>query len=170
MPNLLKARPRIGTMKMMLFFVFSIGLLCSMENQELNAQTGATASPSGKTFVGWNTAATPFTTITGIIQKPGSTTSSRCSAGSCASLATPQGNVLVLLGSYQKKALQDVVVLGSSMQASGQIQDVDGQKLLIAKQIVVGGKTIAIRNDHGFLIHERTGTRVHTQTLQNGGN
>jgi len=157
-------------MKMMLFFVFSIALLCSMENQELNAQTGVTASPSGKTFVGWNTAATPLTTITGIIQKPGSTTSNRCSAGSCASLATPQGNVLVLLGSYQKKALQDVVVLGSSMQASGQIQDVDGQKLLIAKQIVVGGKTIAIRNDHGFLIHERTGTRVHTQTLQNGDN
>jgi hypothetical protein len=156
-------------MKMMLFFVFSIGLLCSMENQELNAQTGATASPSGKTFVGWNTAAT-LTTITGIIQKPGSTTSSRCSAGSCASLATPQGNVLVLLGSYQKKALQDVVVPGSSMQASGQIQDVDRQKLLVAKQIVVGGKTIAIRNGHGSLIHERTGTRVHTQTLQNGGN
>ena len=56
------------------------------------------------------------------------------------------------------------------MQVSGQIQDVDGQKLLIAKQIVVGGKMIAIRNDHGFLIHERTGTRVHTQTLRNGGN
>ena len=111
-------------MKMMLFFVFSIGLLCSMENQELNAQTGATASPSGKTFVGWNTGAT-LTTITGIIQKPGSTTSSRCSAGSCASLATPQGNVLVLLGSYQKKALQAVVVPGSSMQVSGQIQDVE---------------------------------------------
>lgn len=156
-------------MKMMRFFVFSIGLLCSMENQELNAQTGATAGPSAKIFVGWH-AATPLTTITGIIQKPGSTTSGRCSAGSCASLATPQGNVLVLLGSYQKKALQDVVVPGSSMQASGQIQDVDGQKLLIAKQIVVGGKTIAIRNDHGSLIHERTGTRVHTQTLQNGGN
>ena len=48
-------------MKIMLFFVFSIGLLCSMENQELNAQTGDTASPSGKTFVGWNTAATPLT-------------------------------------------------------------------------------------------------------------
>jgi len=66
--------------------------------------------------------------------------------------------------------LQDVVVPGSSMQASGQIQDVDGQKLLVANRIVVGGKTIAIRNDHGSLIHERTGTRVHTQTLQNGGN
>jgi hypothetical protein len=155
-------------MKIMLLLGFSVVLLCSVEIQGLDAQTGATARPADKSFVGWNTAATPLTTITGIIQKPGSITSTRCSAGACASLATPQGNVLILLGSYQKEALQSVLMAGSPMQASGQIQDVGGQKLLVAKQIVVGGKTIAIRNDHGFLIHERTATRVHTQTLQTG--
>jgi hypothetical protein len=157
-------------MKIMLLLGFSVALLCSVEIQELNAQTGATARPADKTFVGWNIVATPLTTITGIIQKPGSTTSTRCSAGACASLATPQGNVLILLGSYQKVALQSVLTAGSSMQASGQIQDVDGQKLLVAKQIVIGGKTIAIRNNHGFLIHERTAIRVHTQTLLTGEN
>ena len=69
-------------------------------------------------------------------------------------VATTTGAQDVHLGSYLAKNVTDnllhdnaqVIVVGSYVNLAG-------KNILLARQLVVGGQTIAIRNQHGFLIH-----------------
>jgi hypothetical protein len=107
--------------------------------------------------------------VTGIVLAVETTGSVTCRSGFCAVMAMPQGSVEVLFGPYQSQALQQVVLPGRSIQVEGRFQNLKGRAVLLAKQLVVDGQPITIRNAHGFLVHSRTTVRAYTQTLQDGG-
>lgn len=134
------------------------------------AQTADTSQKSSAGYVGWDAKNTksPEIMVAGIVQRVDAAGTTDCRVGLCALMEMPQGPVEILLGPYRSQTLQQVIVPGRSMQVSGRLQNIQGQNVLLASQLVVDGQQITIRNDHGFLVHPRTTARVHTQTLQNG--
>jgi hypothetical protein len=78
------------------------------------------------------------------------------------------GPLYVSVGPYLAPDIQKVLVAGQRVQVTGKIQNIHGQSYLIARQLLLGGRQIAIRNDQGALIQPRTQARIHSQSLQNG--
>ncbi|HXZ31995.1 MAG TPA: hypothetical protein VEH30_06915 [Terriglobales bacterium] len=87
-------------------------------------------------------------------------------------LATSQGVIDANLGPYLTKNVQQSLTNGEEVQVFGVLQGSGDQNYLIARQLIIGGKRITIRNEYGFLVHpqSRTGSQSRQgQTDLNGG-
>lgn len=158
-------------MKRILILALFAVVLCAIARDSVQAQTNDMSQRTSAGYIGWDAtdSKTPAITITGIVQAVETTGSAACRNGFCVVMAVPQGSVEVLFGPYQSQALQQVVLPGRSIQVEGRFQNLKGRNVLLAKQLVVDGQPITIRNAHGFLVHSRTTVRAYTQTLQDGG-
>ncbi|MDW5266946.1 MULTISPECIES: hypothetical protein [Acidobacteriaceae] len=156
--------------KILILALFAV-LLCAIACDSVQAQTNDISQRTSPGYIGWDATASkmPATTVTGTVLAVETTGSATCRSGFCAVMAMPQGSVEVLFGPYQSQALQQVVLPGRSIQVEGRFQNLKGQNVLFAKQLIMDGQPITIRNAHGFLVHSRTTVRAYTQTLQDGG-
>jgi DNA/RNA endonuclease YhcR with UshA esterase domain len=87
-------------------------------------------------------------------------------------LGTPQGVSDASVGPYLELDIQQTLIAGKQVQVFGQVKTIHEQNYLLVRQLVVDGKVIAVRNDHGSLIRTRSQERTHTQSYsndQNGG-
>jgi len=82
-----------------------------------------------------------------------------------------QGTLYVSAGPFLAESVMQSLAAGQMIHAVGIVQTFNGQNYLLARQLVIGGQTIEVRNSHGFLIHPSTGPRsssAHPQGLLGG--
>jgi DNA/RNA endonuclease YhcR with UshA esterase domain len=87
-------------------------------------------------------------------------------------LGTPQGVLDASVGPYLGLDIQQTLLAGKQVQVFGQVKTIHEQNYLLVRQLVVDGKIIAVRNDHGSLVRTRSQERTNTQfslNNQNGG-
>jgi hypothetical protein len=87
-------------------------------------------------------------------------------------LGTPQGGIDASVGPYLAADVRQALVAGKQIQVIGQVKTIHEQKYLLVRQIVLDGKPIVVRNDHGSLVRTRLNERFVTQSSlsnQNGG-
>jgi hypothetical protein len=75
------------------------------------------------------------------------------------------------VGPYLPKDVQEQLRTGEPVQVTGMIETFQGKDYLLARVLVVGGRQITVRNEHGFLV--RLQSPAHSQQSRNelnGGN
>ena len=157
-------------MKQVLLSVFPVMLmLYGTWVQNAAAQTGIATQPSSQ-FVGLDSIKSGIsdTAITATIQQVIPNHTPGTPPGTNLKLGTMTGPLYVSAGPYLAPEIQKALVAGQRVQVTGKIQNIHGQNYLIARQLLLGGRQIAIRNDQGAVIRPRTQARTHSQSLQNG--
>jgi hypothetical protein len=85
-------------------------------------------------------------------------------------VATTTGTQDVHLGSYLSKNLtENLLHANAQVIVAGSYINLGGRNVLLARQLVVGGQTIAIRNQNGFLIRPKPEGTVHRVASRTGG-
>jgi hypothetical protein len=156
--------------KQVLLSVFPVMLmLYGTRVQNAVAQTGIATQPSSQ-FVGLDSIKSGISdmAITATIQQVIPNHPPGTPAGTNLTVGTITRPIYVSVGPYLAPDIQKALVAGQRVQVTGKIQNVHGQSYLIARQLLLGGRHIAIRNDQGSLIRPRTQARIHSQSLQNG--
>lgn len=67
----------------------------------------------------------------------------------------PEGLVDAHVGPYLTKEVQEALHMGLPLQIVGAKVEVHGKQYLLARQLIFGGRTVAVRNENGFLVHVR---------------
>ncbi len=84
-----------------------------------------------------------------------------------------QGMVDAHVGPFLAKDVQAALHTGLPVQIVGAMQEINGKQYLLARQLIFGGRMVAVRNEHGFLVHnvaKRTRATVRvSQHEVNGG-
>src|SRR6202020_3117871 len=140
--------------------VFCGGLI-----MEATAQSNVTSQPSSG-FIGWDTSKPKSSdvAVTAIIQEVVPNHVSGIPAGFHIMLGTPQGVLDASVGPYLPPDIQQTLVAGKQIQVFGQVKTIHDQKYLLVRQLVLDGKPIIVRNDHGSLIRTRSQERTPTQS------
>ena len=77
-------------------------------------------------------------------------------------VATTSGTQDVHLGSYlPKHVTENLLHANAQVIVVGGYVNLAGKNIFLARQLVVGGQTIAVRNEHGFLIMPKTENSNH---------
>jgi hypothetical protein len=160
-------------MKRLFIPLLPVILFCGVLTTDAAAQNGI-ASQSSSVFVGWD-ASKPKSAdvaVTAIIQEVVSNHASGTPAGLNVMLGTPQGAIDANVGPYLTPDIRQALVAGKQIQVIGQVTTINDQRYLLVRQLVLNGKTIVVRNDHGSLVRTRSNGRSVTQSSlssQNGG-
>lgn len=148
-------------------------LLCGGLIMDATAQSSTPSQPSTG-FIGWD-ASKPKSSdvaVTAIIQQAVSNHASGIPGGLHLMLGTPQGVLDANVGPYLALDIQQALSAGQQVQVVGQVKTIHGQQYLLVRQLVLNGKQIVVRNDHGALVRARSHERTHTESSlisQNGG-
>ena len=158
-------------MKKLFILMLPTVLLCGALTREAAAQDD-TASQSSTGFIGWNVSQprSSDVAVTAIIQEVVPNHASGIPAGFHIMLGTPQGVLDASVGPYLQLNIQQALVAGKQVQVFGQVKTIHDQKYLLVRQLVLDGKPIIVRNDHGSLIRTRSQERTSTQSSLNGQN
>ena len=88
----------------------------------------------------------------------------------------PHGTVDAHLGPYLTKETQEALHTGTPVQIIGAMQTLHGKEILLARQLIFGGRIVTIRSPHGFLVRAHATRRVVSseseksdRTSSNGG-
>jgi hypothetical protein len=158
------ARILAGPLSVLLFATFAIPLGAQVASESL----------AGRGF-GPAYDVAHETTLTGTIQEVVANHAAGSPAGMHLLIAGPQGTVDAHLGPYLSKDTQEALHLGAPVQVVGAMEVLHGQRILLARQLIVGGRTVTIRSPHGFLVRERVRHAASSQreevstTESNGG-
>jgi DNA/RNA endonuclease YhcR with UshA esterase domain len=160
-------------MKKLFISLLPAVLLCGGLTMDATAQSSVTSQPA-TSFIGWDTSKPKSSdvAVTAIIQQVVPNHASGIPAGLHVMLGTPQGVLDASVGPYLEPDIQQTLIAGKQVQVFGQVKTIHEQSYLLVRQLVVDGKVIAVRNDHGSLIRTRSQERTHTQSYsndQNGG-
>ena len=157
-------------MKRLFVLVLPVMLLCGPWIQNATAQTGNSTQLSSSRFVGLdsNKPEFPDVAVSATIQQVIPNHVPGTPAGLYLSLGTSQGALHVSVGPYLSQEVQQALAVGEKVQVSGKVQNIRGQNYLLARQLVLGGRQIMIRNDQGSLVRPHSQSRTHAQSLQNG--
>lgn len=113
-------------------------------------------------------------TVNGSIQRAIAITTPGVPSGLHLLVAGSQGVVDAHLGPYMTKEIQEGLHNGATVQIVGAVENVHGKSYLLARQVIVGGQTIVVRSENGFLLRQKPGSapvksaRV-PQAERNGG-
>jgi hypothetical protein len=110
------------------------------------------------------------TTISGSIDEVVSGHSAGSPAGLHVLVNTAQGIIDASVGSYLSADVRDSLSKGQAVQMVGMKVAIGGNEYLVARTLTVAGHAVAIRNEHGFLIHPRAndGKKVRLQNVAGG--
>jgi hypothetical protein len=161
------------TTKWLFIPVFPILLLCGIVTSAALAQDGNSLQ-SAAAVGALNVKQVPANEITvaGTIQQVPSGHTPGSPAGLHILVNRPQGALDTSVGPYVTDDVQRALSTGQSIQVIGVVQTINGHNYLLARQLVVAGRQIPIRNENGFLVHthSRTGNRPQpSQSELNGG-
>ena len=148
-------------------------LLCGALTTDATAQNSV-ASQTSTGFIGWDSSKPKSSdvAVTAIIQEVVPNHASGIPGGLHIMLDTPQGVLDASVGPYLLPDIRQALVAGKQVQVFGQVKTIHEQKYLLVRQLVLDGKPVIIRNDHGSLVRTRTQERTQTQSSlnnQNGG-
>jgi hypothetical protein len=81
-------------------------------------------------------------------------------------VAGAQGLVDAHLGPFMTKEIQAKLQNGTEVQIVGAVEHVRGKSYLLAREVTVGGSTIIVRNERGFLLPQQNSAAL---ALKNKG-
>lgn len=145
-----------------------VTIFCSIAARPLAAQNTSSlqTSPSLKA---WNAA--DEITFGAAVREVVSKNPDGAPAGVNLLMSGSQETLYVSVGPYLTDQVKRSLTTGQMIQTVGMVQTFNGQNYLLARQLVIGGQTIEVRNSHGFLVHPSTGPRsnsAHPQGLLGG--
>lgn len=73
------------------------------------------------------------------------------------------------IGPMLSKQLQETLHVGELVQVVGVHQKVHGKDVLLARQLIYGGRQVTVRNQRGFLVGSGSRPEVHQGAAANGG-
>jgi hypothetical protein len=112
-------------------------------------------------------------TAVGTIEEVVSTHTQGSPRGLRVILAGPQGIIDASVGPYLAADVQESLLVGQPVTLDGVMSIVNGHHYLLVRQMTIGDRQIAVRNERGFLLHpQATGmTRArHNQNASKGDN
>jgi len=144
-------------------------LLCEPCMQGAVADTpDSTQAPSH--FVGLDTtkSGSPDTSMAVTIQGVSSTHTPGAPAGTLLSVSNPGGPLLISVGPYLTQEMLQSLGTGAKVEVTGKMLDVHGHNYFFARQIVVEGQQIVIRNNNGSLVRHLSHPHANSSTSRNG--
>jgi hypothetical protein len=86
-------------------------------------------------------------------------------------VAGPNGLVDAHIGPFMSKETKDALHTGTPVQIVGAMATLNGRNYLMARELTVGGTTITVRSEHGFLRRSQLTPRQHSnaEKTSNGG-
>jgi hypothetical protein len=99
-------------------------------------------------------------TLTGNVQEVVTKHVAGSPAGMHLLIDGPQGTVDAHLGPYLAKDTQEALHTGTPVQIVGAMESLHGRQILLARQLVFGGRIVTIRSPHGFLVRAHATRRV----------
>jgi hypothetical protein len=152
--------------------VFPMLLLCGIVTSTASAQdVNSLQSTAAVGALNVKQAANEIT-VAGTIQQAPSEHIPGSPAGLHILVNRPQGALDTSVGPYVTDDVRQALTTGQSIQVVGVVQIINGRSYLFARQLVVAGRQIPIRNENGFLVHTHTRTGNRPQSSQselNGG-
>jgi len=94
------------------------------------------------------------TTLSGIIQEVVTQGEAGGPAGMHLLVAGPQGVVDTHVGPFLSKETTTALQTGASVQVIGAPLSLHGKNYFLARQLTVGGRTVTVRSERGFLVHQ----------------
>jgi len=73
------------------------------------------------------------------------------------------------IGPLLSKQIQETLQVGELVQVVGVRENVHGKNVLLARQLIYGGRQVTVRNERGFLVGTGSHPEVHQGTAANGG-
>jgi len=116
----------------------------------LNAQTATESHAQPFLRLGYDKA--HEITLNGTIQKVVSHAAVGTPIGLHLLVAGSEGTIDAHLGPYVNKEVQQALHTGMAVQIVGAIQRIRGKNYLLAREVVVDGRTITVRSKNGFLL------------------
>jgi hypothetical protein len=107
-------------------------------------------------------------TITGNVQKVVTKHVAGTPAGMHLLVAGPEGTVDAHLGPYLSKDTQEALHLGTPVQIVGAMETLHGKQILLARQLIFGGRIVTIRSPHGFLVRAHAPRAASSKTEETG--
>lgn len=107
-------------------------------------------------------------TLNGTIQKVVSHAAVGAPTGLHLLVAGSEGTIDAHLGPYLNKEVQQALHTGMVVQIVGATQRIHGKNYLLAREVVVDGRTITVRSTNGFLLLGKPVRASRTEQL-NGG-
>lgn len=127
-----------------------LGLLSATFAVNLGAQTTPDATARPRPSVGYDKARE--ITVTGTVQEVVAKSSPGSPVGLHILIAGSGGIVDAHIGPYLAKDAQDALHTGLPVQIVGAMETLHGKNLLLARQLIFGGRMITVRNENGFLV------------------
>jgi hypothetical protein len=143
-------------------------LLCGSVTSIASAQDGN--SPQTSAAVAASNVkhdATSEITVAGSIQQVSSEHKLGSPSGLHLLLNSPGGVLDASVGPYLSEDVRQALSAGQQVQIVGVIQTINGHNYLLAHQLVLAGREIPIRNEHGFFIHPQSGPGNRSLPAQN---
>ncbi|MGD0471521.1 MAG: hypothetical protein ABSA54_24360 [Terriglobales bacterium] len=73
------------------------------------------------------------------------------------------------IGPLLSKQVQETLQVGELVQVVGVHENVHGKDVLLARQLIYGGRQVTVRNERGFLVGTGSHPEVQQGTAANGG-
>ena len=151
------------------------GLLTGLLFAILTIPLSAQAAPQFRAGKGFGPAydAAHETTLTGTIEEVVTKHSAGSPSGMHLLVTGPHGVVDTHVGPYLTDETKEALHTGAPIQVVGATLQVNGKQYFLARELRVGGRTITIRNAHGFLVLPHVDRTVKANTTAeaevNGG-
>jgi len=129
-----------------------ISLLFAISSISLGAQATPKSS-AGRSF-GPTYDAARETTLSGTIQEIVTHHEAGDPGGVHLLVAGPQGVVDTHVGPFLNKEMTAALQTGASVQVIGAPLSLHGKNYFLARQLTVGGRTVTVRSERGFLVHQ----------------
>jgi hypothetical protein len=144
-------------------------LFCEPYVQRAVAET-SNSTQTPMRFVGLDAtkSGSPDTSVTAFVQCVNSTHTPGNPAGTILSVSNPGGPLLISVGPYLTQEMLQSLAAGARVEVTGKTLNVHGQNYFFARQLLVDGQQIAIRNNNGSLVRHLAHPRAHSRTSNDG--
>jgi hypothetical protein len=148
------------------------GLLAGLLFAILTVPLGA--QPASETHVGHGFGpvydAAHQITLTGTVQEVVTRRMAGRPVGMHLMVAGPQGIVDAHVGPYLSKEMKEALHTGTPVDLVGVMASVRGKKYLMVRELNVGGTSVTLRNEHGFLLRSQGSSLKTKESAQLGSN
>jgi hypothetical protein len=145
------------------------GLLFAIPAVPLGAQPASETRP-GQGFGPVYDAAHEIT-LTGTVQEVISRHMAGRPVGLHLMVAGPQGLVDAHVGPFLSREMKEALHTGTPVQLVGAMASLRGRKYLMVRELTVGGTTVTVRSEHGFLVrpHDSSAKTKEAAELESKG-
>jgi hypothetical protein len=143
------------------------GLLFAVVTIQPGAQTAADSRVQGPSSPGYDKA--HEITLNGTVQEVVTKRVAGSPVGMHLLVAGKEGTVDVHLGAFLTQDTQEALHAGAPVEIVGSMTTINGKDYLLARQLVLGGHSVTVRTERGFLVHSLGLRAPSIQTETNGG-